>query len=792
VYKIRNKKFALLLTIMFVLTIMMPLAAPVSAATGLTPIAPTTVGDDEVVKLGRVLVELPMGALSAGDELIITLPSDFEFCTVIPAAGVPRTAMSAANWLLAFGTAATTTTADYNLYGRNAAPAAAGNQNYIQVPALVGTEVNALYQAAVGPTNLTVDKLKDRQIRVTVNAVSNNTRAWFYLNLGAVYVPDNHSGDINVDFFPVPGSGFVGGTVTVGKVATGEVTLAMDSTPTFTDRGTAKIKVTESIGGAFENTANSVKLRLPNGFEWVTGSYVAAVGPTYGSLPAAGVTATINGRDLAIVPTGGVSTTPSAFVFNVDIQVTDESRAKLGDIEAALSGNSDLSVSTLVVGKYYEMGCEVKAGSKETVLAGRMGQEIGKIVVEETAPGSLSVGRNITLTLPNDAKWVKLPTVSSENGLTVNTVAGPTFVGSDGKAIRYIINGASTSDLGKLTFKDAEIVLAPDFAAGELKVAVSGTAGVTGEVVVADVKPAVSVAVEKVDVKIGVQDQAAGDITITESAKEALTQNYNLTVNLPEGVWFSATPKVEVTEGDLSIDSKNVRRANSDRQLIIPVDGESTKASTIKITGVKLTTNRTYPEGKIEVKVGGDAAVSVNSNAQIAPGYWTVGTEVNAAGSVALTPGATFANPDYTISVSAGAFSFFPNVTTAAKAIMATNITPAPGDTKQDASFVIGSKTYTLNGVEAEMDVVPYVKDGRTYLPVRYVGYALGVDANNILWDGKTATLIKGDKVVQVTVGSKAMIVNGRNHQPRCCSGTERRSDHAPVPLDRLGLRCQC
>ena len=46
-------------------------------------------------------------------------------------------------------------------------------------------------------------------------------------------------------------------------------------------------------------------------------------------------------------------------------------------------------------------------------------------------------------------------------------------------------------------------------------------------------------------------------------------------------------------------------------------------------------------------------------------------------------------------------------------------------------------------------------------LPVRYVAYALGVAAENILWDGKTATLIKGDKVVQVTAGSKVMVVNG-------------------------------
>ncbi|NLE90553.1 MAG: copper amine oxidase N-terminal domain-containing protein, partial [Dehalococcoidales bacterium] len=61
------------------------------------------------------------------------------------------------------------------------------------------------------------------------------------------------------------------------------------------------------------------------------------------------------------------------------------------------------------------------------------------------------------------------------------------------------------------------------------------------------------------------------------------------------------------------------------------------------------------------------------------------------------------------------------------------------------------------------MDVAPYIKDDRTYLPIRYVGYALGIADHNILWDdaSKTATLIQGDKVVQVKIGSTTMMVNG-------------------------------
>jgi len=83
--------------------------------------------------------------------------------------------------------------------------------------------------------------------------------------------------------------------------------------------------------------------------------------------------------------------------------------------------------------------------------------------------------------------------------------------------------------------------------------------------------------------------------------------------------------------------------------------------------------------------------------------------------------------------------------------------------TKRAASFVIGSTEYTVNGNTMQMDVAPFIKDGRTFLPVRYVAMALGVSDANIIWDGvnETVTLLKGDKVVQLKIGSKTMLVNG-------------------------------
>jgi len=89
---------------------------------------------------------------------------------------------------------------------------------------------------------------------------------------------------------------------------------------------------------------------------------------------------------------------------------------------------------------------------------------------------------------------------------------------------------------------------------------------------------------------------------------------------------------------------------------------------------------------------------------------------------------------------------------------------PAPIDHEIQSIFVIGEKTFVLNGVEKAMDVAPYLKNDRTYLPVRYVARAMGVAEPNIKWNEaeKSVTLTKGETVVKMLIGSKVMYVNNK------------------------------
>ncbi|HWQ74244.1 MAG TPA: copper amine oxidase N-terminal domain-containing protein [Syntrophomonas sp.] len=78
------------------------------------------------------------------------------------------------------------------------------------------------------------------------------------------------------------------------------------------------------------------------------------------------------------------------------------------------------------------------------------------------------------------------------------------------------------------------------------------------------------------------------------------------------------------------------------------------------------------------------------------------------------------------------------------------------------AAFTPDSLTYTINGETRQMDVAPYIKNDRTYVPVRYLAYSLGVAEDGVAWspEAQTVTITLNDTVLQLTIGSTTMLVN--------------------------------
>ncbi|AEG14464.1 copper amine oxidase-like domain-containing protein [Desulfofundulus kuznetsovii DSM 6115] len=81
--------------------------------------------------------------------------------------------------------------------------------------------------------------------------------------------------------------------------------------------------------------------------------------------------------------------------------------------------------------------------------------------------------------------------------------------------------------------------------------------------------------------------------------------------------------------------------------------------------------------------------------------------------------------------------------------------------------FVVGTREYFVNGQTpgVKMDVAPFVEQGRTFVPVRFLSNALGVEDRNIGWNEKAwlVTLKQpGFPVVEMTVGKKQIKSDGQ------------------------------
>lgn len=80
--------------------------------------------------------------------------------------------------------------------------------------------------------------------------------------------------------------------------------------------------------------------------------------------------------------------------------------------------------------------------------------------------------------------------------------------------------------------------------------------------------------------------------------------------------------------------------------------------------------------------------------------------------------------------------------------------------------FTVGEGAYKLDSVSYPMDASPYVSiHQRIMVPIRYVAYALGVDVEDLKWDGPSQTItLKGDNPMTINAVTGEMVVGGKNY----------------------------
>ncbi len=83
------------------------------------------------------------------------------------------------------------------------------------------------------------------------------------------------------------------------------------------------------------------------------------------------------------------------------------------------------------------------------------------------------------------------------------------------------------------------------------------------------------------------------------------------------------------------------------------------------------------------------------------------------------------------------------------------------------AEFTIGENFYRVEGQLKGMDAQPFIKNSRSFVPVRYLALALGVDEEDIKWEDASQTVsLKKDKIlVKVSTKSKMIDINGQSRE---------------------------
>ena len=268
------------------------------------------------------------------------------------------------------------------------------------------------------------------------------------------------------------------------------------------------------------------------------------------------------------------------------------------------------------------------------------------------------------------------------------------------------------------------LVSVPQGIEGESELVVEGRALIkTLKTSVLAINSPFQIEVEPFQVFVGLKDQEGGAIEIQEMASGKLVQGEKIILAFEEsGLKMTGLPEVKVTEGDLRLGTPSWQ----DGKLEIPVTRASHVASTISIDSFRLTADQTIADGIYKMKIGGGAFSELATTQNLDPIWEGTFFEVQEK------------DDD-------------------------TEVVPPPVITP--VKFTIGKNRYAVGSIQKEMDATPYITNGRTMLPIKYVADAIGINGGNILWNAQTKTVtIKKVQTIVLQIGSKIMRIDGKSY----------------------------
>ncbi len=413
-----------------------------------------------------------------------------------------------------------------------------------------------------------------------------------------------------------------------------------------------------------------------------------------------------------------------------------------GDVAKITVSSKDFDSVTLEVAKMVEEAVTytVEDDDLPTIWAGKAYDETNtlEVAIEENTGDILNTSRKATFTFPEGIEVVaidvdgvkkdgdekyKFKYEIDENVVDIWNYGEKEESDETDMTIKFILNAAPTFS------GDVKVTLGGEFDDVELKVA--------------EVKAPYTVEAKTTEVLIDYRYVPVNEIVITE-AEEGLLEEGDVIALEVEKMDFEDAGSYEVTSGDIEVDV-TIEDEKDVAQLEVEVTDDSTEASTITISGLELYLDRTLPVGGYALKnvmPADDKDTNIlwenSSDNEGDADKDEYGYDMNGV----FKYKAVVCNDKYVEVVTSGRDN--DDSTTNRKIVITIGAT----------TMAVGTQTITL-------DTPAYINaENYTELPLRAVSEAFGATVG---WDdpSNTVTIMMGQRIVSMTIGSKTMYING-------------------------------
>ncbi len=528
-----------------------------------------------------------------------------------------------------------------------------------------------------------------------------------------------------------------------------------------------EIKVEPAVGSNFaalitdEQVAKAeLKLKLPSGYEFTAKTDVQVNGTDVDFT---------NDDDEIVIKVSELNRDEDVWkITGLEVEATSAKAGATGLVKISLTGSDTVSVEAIKVVDYNVVMSVDEDEDVPVIYSGVNVDNKGitddsdheslEVTIEETFAGAWNNSKDFTLSVPE--------------GVYITAVKSPAFDndGEDGafNEEEWFEAAYEEGDYVDLTFKRRgwaetdpnknhdpaeltfalELVADPNFE-GDVVLTLTGDAVDEQEVTIAKFVKPYTVEAQQNDMQI---DYRNTEIPTSVVVKEA-----------EAGLWDKGTKfvlsldKIDFDdEGTIAVDDKSGLEVKDDEVKTTTVDGDDAvyfvvdsrsddEPATVTISGLQLYMDRSLPAGAYDLEM-----VSPEMNDPYESTVVLNGTKDKVDGENRTIADINDDFVDYT------AKAGFVNIVTAGRE-----------DTESFTTKVVVpvGESYLISGEnKVTIDVPAYINaNGYTMLPLRAVAVALGINSNNVLWDQstRTATIMYGSKIINMTLGQKVVYVNG-------------------------------